>query len=47
MLIWVLQNQVFEGSLQRGYVVLEDETEDKERAIWSRKGGYVGLGRRV
>ena len=46
-LIWVPQNQIFEGSLKRGYVVLGNETEGKERTIWSSKGGYVGPGRRV
>lgn len=43
----VLQNRVFDGSLKMGCVVLENETESKKRSIWSRKGGYVGPGRRV
>lgn len=37
-LIWVLQNQIFEGSLQKGYVVLEDETEVKSRLFGAGKG---------
>lgn len=47
----VLQNRVFDGSLKMGCVVLENESKkvkkSKKRSIWSRKGGYVGPGRRV
>lgn len=43
----VLQNRVFDGRLKMGCVVLENETESKKRSIWSRKGDYVGPGRRV
>lgn len=46
-LMWVSQNQIFGKRLKKGYVVAGNRTEGKERTIWSRKGGYVGPGRRV